>query len=625
MNAKRFSVLFSCVTLGGFLACLPVTASDRRPNILWITCEDTSLILGCYGDPCAVTPSLDRLARQGVRYTNAFAVASVCSPSRSCLITGVYPTSLGTQHLRSTLPVPKQIRCFPEYLREAGYYCTNNVKEDYNFKTPKGCWDESSRQAHWRKRKPHQPFFSVFNFTTTHQSQFRLPDEQFAKRIARLGPQERHDPAEILVPPYYPDTPVVRRDLARVYDLVTAMDKQAGDLLAQLEEDGLAEETIVFFFSDHGTGMPRHKRTLYDSGIHVPLMVRFPKEYRHLAVGEPGTTTDRLVSFVDFAPTVLSLAGVKIPDHMQGRAFLGEQAAEPRTYVFAVRDRVDEVYEVTRAVRDKRYKYIRHYMPHRPLMQLSYYSEQTPTRQEWRRLAAEGKLAGPESLFLRSTRPPEELFDTRNDPNELRNLAHSPDHQEILTRMRDVHRAWTIHTHDTGLLPEAEMYRRSGGLTPYEMARRADLFPVQRILKAADLVGRGPGVRDELEALLGDSDAAIRYWAAVGLAALGPDARPASGALRQVLSDPSPNVRLAAAEALCNLGREAEALPVLVEGLQHDDGWVRLHAAIALQYIGDRARAVLPQINAAMQDERKHQAATYTRWALSRVTDDRPK
>ena len=622
MNAKCFLVLFFCGMLGGLPVCLSVNASDQRPNVLWITCEDTSLILGCYGDPCAVTPNLDRLAQQGVRYTNAFAVASVCSPSRSCLITGVYPTSLGTQHLRSTLPAPRQIRCFPEYLREAGYYCTNNVKEDYNFKKPEGCWDESSRQAHWRKRKPDQPFFSVFNFTTTHQSQFRLPDEQFAERTARLGPQQRHDPAEIRLPPYYPDTPVVRRDVARVYDLVTAMDKQAGDLLAELEEDGLAEETIVLFYSDHGTGMPRHKRTLYDSGVHVPLIVRFPDKYRHLAPGAPGTTTDRLVSFVDFAPTVLSLAGLRIPDSMQGRAFLGEQAGEPRTYVFAIRDRVDEVCEVSRAVRDKRYKYIRHYMPHRPLMQLSFYSEQTPTRQEWRRLAAEGKLAGPESLFLRSSRPPEELFDTQADPCELCNLADSPDHREILHRMRDAHRGWTLDTHDTGLLPEAEMYRRSGELTPYEMARLPDRFPVRRILGAADLVGRGAGFRDELAAMLADSDAAVRYWAAVGLAALGPDARPASQALKRVLGDSSPNVRLAAAEALCNLGHEAEALPVLVEGLRHDDGWVRLHAAVALQYIGPRAQGALPQINAAMQDDRKHQAATYTRWALSHVLDN---
>lgn len=625
MRVPSFSVLSIGVISCGLVSC-PLSrlaeASARRPNILWITCEDTSLTLGCYGDPRAITPNLDRLAGQGVQYTNAFAVASVCSPSRSCLITGVYPTSLGTQHLRSTVPIPDGIRCFPEYLRQSGYYCTNNVKEDYNFTTPEGCWDESSRQAHWRKRKPGQPFFSVFNFTATHQGQVRLPEKQFAQRTARLAPEERHDPAKILLPPYYPDTPVVRRDLARVYDLVTAMDKQVGDILAELEADGMAEETIVFFYSDHGMGMPRHKRTLYDSGIRVPLIIRFPEKYRDLAPGKPGTATDRLVSFVDFAPTVLSLTGLKIPDYMQGRAFLGRQSGEPRQYVFAVRDRVDEVYELSRAVRDKRYEYIRHYMPHRPFMQLSVYSEQTPTRQGWRRLAAQGELAGPESLFLRPTKPVEELFDTQNDPFEIHNLADLPDHQQVLQRMRKVLRTWMVDTHDTGLLPEAEMYRRCGELTPYEIARKADRFPVQRILAAAELVGRGVGSLGTLEAMLGDSDSAVRYWAAVGLVALGPDARPASGALVQALSDPAPNVRLAAAEALCNLGHEQDALPVLVEGLEDDDGWVRLHAAIVLQHIGQPARGVLPQIKKALDEERKHQATLYIHWALSHVLED---
>ena len=199
--------------------------------------------------------------------------------------------------------MPKAIRCFPEYLRAAGYYCTNNVKEDYHFDTPPETWDESSRQAHWRKRGPDQPFFSVFNLTCTHQSQVRLRGEALAARTASLTPGERHDPAKVPLPPYYPDTPEVRRDMANLYDLITVMDKQAGrPARPQLEEDGLADDTIVFFYSDHGTGLPRHKRWLYDSGVRVPLIIRFPEKFRRLAPGEPGTTVDRLVSFVDFAP-----------------------------------------------------------------------------------------------------------------------------------------------------------------------------------------------------------------------------------------------------------------------------------------------------------------------------------
>ena len=525
---------------------------EERPNILWITCEDISPQLGCYGDTYAITPNIVRLAKQGIRYTRAFSTASVCTPSRSCLITGMYASSLGTQHLRALQPVPlaNEIHCFTEYLCEAGYYCSNNAKEDYNFVTPASAWHESSRQAHWRKRRPSQPFFSVFNNGTTHQGQIRYSEEQFARITTQLPLHERHDPAQAPLPPYYPDTPVVRRNIAQLYTQITKMDKQVKDLLDQLEEDGLADDTIVFFYSDHGTGLPRHKRWIHDSGIRVPLIIRFPTKYQHLAPGKPGSAVDRLVSFVDFAPTVLSLVGLKIPPYMQGRAFLGEQATEPRQYVFAIRDRVDEVYEFSRAVRDKRYKYIRNYMPHRPRMQYSTYSESTPIRQELRRLAAEGKLQGITKWLVSPVKPPEELYDTQNDPYEVLNLADLPDHRKILERMRSVLRSWMIETRDTGLLPEAEMHLRFSEQSPYEMARRTDIFPIQRILNAAELVGKEPAEYPKLTALLVESDSAVRYWAATGLTALGPHARPAIEALIRALRDSAPNVRLAAAEAL---------------------------------------------------------------------------
>ncbi|MCH5374871.1 MAG: sulfatase, partial [Planctomycetes bacterium] len=268
------------------LAAAPSSDGDR-PNVLWITTEDLSPVLGCCGDEYAVTPNLDRFAQQGVRYTHAFAMASVCTPARSCLITGVYSSSLGTQHLRGEQPLASSVHCYPEFLRQAGYYCTNNVKEDYNFTTPKAAWDESSNKAHWRNRRPGQPFFAIFNLMTTHQSRIRFSESDFAELTSRIEPGQRHDPALAPLPPYYPDTPVVRRDVARLYDLVTAMDLQVQDLLDQLQEDGLADDTIVFFYSDHGTGMPRHKRWLYDSGTRVPLIIRFPKKYQHLAPGGP--------------------------------------------------------------------------------------------------------------------------------------------------------------------------------------------------------------------------------------------------------------------------------------------------------------------------------------------------
>jgi len=595
---------------------------EKPPNILWITCEDISPHLGCYGDDFATTPNLDALARRGVRYGSAFATASVCSPARSCLITGVYPVSLGTQHLRGTVPLPETIKCFPEYLRAAGYYCTNNVKEDYQFITPPNTWDESSRQAHWRKRGPDQAFFSVFNFACTHQSQVRLRGDTLAARTASLTPGERHDPAKVPLPPYYPDAPEVRRDMANLHDLITVMDKQVGDLLGQLEEDGLADDTIVFFYSDHGTGLPRHKRWLYDSGLRVPLIIHFPEKFRHLAPGDPGSTVDRLVSFVDFAPTVLSLIGLEIPDYMQGVAFLGPKAGGAKEYVFAVRDRVDEVCEMSRSVRGARFRYIRNYMPHRARMQYGYFSEKTPTRQAFRRLAAAAQLTGPPLEFMSADKPPEELYDTVEDPHELVNLAASPQHREVLAQMRKTLWPWMIEKRDTGLLPEAEIHARSKGTTPYEMAKLDREFPVARILGAAELVGKGPRHQDELAQLLADPDSAVRYWAAVGLLAMGSEAKASEAVLLKAVADPSPSVRIAAAEALCAVDQEAMALPVLIAALHHEDGWVRLQAAVSLGQIGSKARPALADMKALLGEKSEHQTGLYLQWALGRAVSE---
>ncbi len=561
----------------------------RRPNILWITCEDTSPYLGCYGAPFAVTPNLDRLAGESILYTNAYATAPVCSPSRSCLITGVYATSLGTQHLRSDIRIPPEIEPFPKRLRAAGYYCSNNVKEDYNFKDAT-IWDESSTTAHWRKRGLGQPFFSVFNIMATHQGQINGSDEEFfAKYRSKLTPEERHDPQALVLPPYYPDTPMVRNIWARYYDLITTMDKQVGAILEELEEDGLTQSTIVFFFADHGLGLPRFKRTLYDSGLRVPLMVRFPAHLQRLAPFAPGGRADQLVSFVDFAPTVLKLAGVPIPAYMQGQPFLGVNQDLPRECIFGAASRVDEAYETSRCVRDRRYKYIRHFMPHLPYIQASDYCDQAEIMQELRRIAARGDLVGPQEPLWEPTKPVEELYDTQTDPHELRNLAESEAHRSILARMRSRLRHWMLETHDTGLLPEAEMHIRAAGSTPYEMARDPQKYVQARILEVAELVGMGPRMVDALIGSLEDSDSAVRYWAAVGLDALGPKAAPAVGALKKRLEDPAPNVRFTAAGVVCRFGGDREALPVLADGLNDPRPPAVLHAARTLQGLGDKA------------------------------------
>ncbi len=573
--------------------------TGEKPNILWVTCEDISPCLGCYGDKVAITPHLDDLAAEGIRYTKAFATAPVCAPSRSCLITGVYATSLGTQHLRSEVEIPEKIKCFPEYLREVDYYCSNNYKKDYNF-IDVNVWDESSHEAHWRKRRPGQPFFSVFNFVSTHQGQINGSDEEFEKNYgSKLEPAERHDPAKIPLPPYYPDTPFVRKIWTRYYDLITFMDKQVGDILGQLEADGLADNTIVFFFADHGLGIPRFKRTLYDSGLHVPLIVRFPERYQHLLPCRPGEKIDSLVSFVDFAPTVLSLTGLPVPDYMQGRAVLGDQAKPPRKYIFGASSRVDEAYECSRCVRDERYKYIRNYFPHLPYIQPSQYCDQAEIMQELRRAVAEEKLSPAQKLLWAPTKPVEELYDTLADPHEINNLIGHPGKKAVLDRLRKTLHTWMLQTYDTGLLSEAEMHIRSEGSTPYTIARDARKYPLQRILAAADLVGKGPRNIPKLIGLLGDSDSAVRYWAVIALDALGPQAHQATGALAGVLKDTSPNVRFAAAGVLCRMGQCEEALGVLADGLTEKREETVLYAAREIERIGTAVAPIIEQIREA--------------------------
>ena len=575
----------------------------KRPNILWITCEDSSANLGCYGDAFARTPTLDALAARGVRYTQAYGVTGVCAPNRSCLITGVYPTSLGSHDMRCTTRLPDSMKCFPEYLRRAGYYCTNNSKTDYNFPVPKTAWDESSGKAHYQSRGPGQPFFAVFNYTLTHESRIRQADKSFQQVTAPLTADQRHDPAQVPVPPYHPDTPEVRRDWARYHDLLTALDYQVAKRLAELEEAGLAQDTIVFFFSDHGAGMPGVKKWIWRDGLHVPLIVYFPEKYRDWAPAEPGRPCDRIVSFVDFAPTVLSLAGVPVPEHMQGTAFLGPAAGPPRTLAYSHRDRMAERYDIVRGVIDGRYHYLRNFLPHLSWSQFVSYTEEMPTMKVWRRLHEEGRLDVTAARYFLPAKPVEELYDMQADPHEIRNLAGDPAHAAALHRLREACMRWMRDTGDLGLLPEYELQRRSEGATPWEIRLDPRKNPVARLQQAADLANAmDPTNADRLVALLGDADPAVRWWGAVGLVALGTKAAPAEAAIRKALEDDSPNVRVAAAEALANLGHgEAvqDTLPVLTEALAHETPFIRLRAMNVLDRLGQQARPALDAMKKA--------------------------
>jgi arylsulfatase A-like enzyme len=465
-------------------------AAQNRPNIVWISNEDMSPHLGVYGDALARTPVLDRLAQESIRYTRAFTTAPVCAPSRAAIITGMYQTSIGAQHMRTTedrvpeLPgpylavPPHYVKAFPEYLRAAGYYTSNRAKTDYQFGVPFTIWDDLGPNAHWRNRQDKtQPFFSVFNLMVTHESQI------FPSSPARKGKALITDLERVVVPPYYPDTPLVREELARMYDNIADMDTQVGDILKQLDADGLAENTIVFYWSDHGDGVPRAKRSLYDSGLHVPLMIRWPGMTPAIANSASG----RLVSMIDLAPTVLAMAGVEIPAHLQGRVLVGPKEAPPPGFVFAARDRMDQEYDMMRSARDERFLYIRNFAPDQPYAGHIIYRNQSNIMQEWLKLQAERALTGPAALWMRTSRPAEELYDTMIDPHQIRNLAGEMAHRQTLERMREALTDWMARTNDQGLLNEAEMIQRMwpGGVQPetaqpYILVRRETDPPSRR-------------------------------------------------------------------------------------------------------------------------------------------------
>ena len=443
---------------------------DTPLNILWLVAEDLSPIIPPFGDSTVTTPNLSRLAAEGVRYTHAFSPSGVCSPSRAAIATGMYPSHIGANHMRTgpwsmhgTSPrflafaqrymppgvplyepvPPPEVKMHSEYMRRAGYYATNNSKEDYQFRAPLTAWDESSDEAHWRNRAPGQPFFSIFNFFVTHESQVWGKAEDSLWVDPNL---------EVPIPPYLPSTEVAVNDIRRVYSNIKEMDAQVGDILADLEADGLLENTIVVWYSDHGGPLPRQKRLLYDSGIHFPMIIRYPNGWR------AGEIDDRLVSFVDFAPTLLSMAGMAPPEHMDGQAFEGKYKAEsPRAYIHSAADRFDEAYDMIRAVRDHRFKYLRNFQTDRPYYLPLGFREQMPIMKELLRIRDAGELSTEQSQWFRTTKPQEELFDTQVDPFELNNIAGDPQYADKLAELRTEAERWMTEINDKGNLPEVEL------------------------------------------------------------------------------------------------------------------------------------------------------------------------
>lgn len=568
------------------LACA-LHADDARPNILWIVTEDnTCNYMGGYGDPLARTPNFDRLAGDGVLFKRAYSTSAVCAPTRASIITGMYAPSLGTQHMRCNVPMPGWMRYFPAYLRDAGYYTTNNSKTDYNAAVLPGTWDENGPKAHWRNRAQHQPFFSVVNISASHESSLH-------KRFPLTT-----DPAKVRLPAYLPDTPEVRADAAQYYDRVAAADLEIGKVLAELEADGLAEDTIVFCYSDHGGVLPRSKRFLYENGSHVAFVVRFPAKFKNLAPSPPGSSTAELVNFVDLAPTVLSIAGVAAPDYFQGRAFAGPARAPAPEFTYVFRGRMDERIDMSRAVTDGRWRYIRNYRPDLPVMQHLDYLWRQSSMREWDRLRSEGKLNAVQAAPFQP-KPVEELFDCDADPDNVVNLAADPAHRATLERLRAANRAHLIQARDTGFMPEALLRKLSGDGSPTAFSHDDRVYPIARIIDTVDRLQLPVApIPDSLRAALGDPLPAVRYWAA--LAAL---RAPVSivTSLAPLLHDDSPSVRLAAAYAMAHHGEGTAAWPVLAAALDAgQDANIRLESLNYLTRLPDRPVSLNPLIEATI-------------------------
>ena len=552
---------------------------EELPNILWITSEDNSPFAGCYGDNFAHTPNMDKLASEGFLYTHAFANAPVCAPSRNTILTGVYANSGGHQHMRSQYPKSDLIKPYPVYLREAGYYCTNNSKQDYNVpgEQTTDIWDESSLKAHYKNRPEGKPFFAIFNSTISHESSLhkRTPIEEL-----------RHNPDSVMLPPYHPDTPDMRHDWAQYYDKISDLDAWIGKILQELDDSGEAENTIVFYYGDHGGVLARSKRFLYDSGTHVPFIVKIPEKYKYLfPEKEKGSKVGRLVGFVDLVPTLLSIAGIPVPTYLQGNAFLGDQKSPDPEYVYMFRDRMDERYDMSRSVRDKKFRYIRNYLPYRPYGQHLEYLWLAPHVKSWEEAFLRGECNETQSKFW-LPKPVEELYDSENDPWETVNLAGDPAYADILLRMREECTDWSLRIKDAGFIPETEYTSLTGGKPMYDYLREKSI-PHDSIVEAAHhaLMAEADDI-SKLTSYLRSPVGAIRYWGATGLLRLGSEAKDATPDLLSILDNPSPAVVCVASEALYNLGEKEAALKALQKVIENPGEMSRCYAMNVVASLG---------------------------------------
>lgn len=568
---RIFALLFLLVGTSAF-------AEEDRPNILWLTCEDNNINwVGCYGNPYAETPHIDRLAEQGVQYMHCYSNAPVCAPMRSTWITGVHAVSMGTHPMRSRYSIPHEtIKYYPDLLKKVGYYVGNAKKTDYNIggRDDKSAWDTD--QVDWETLKNNQPFFMVINSTKSHES----------KAFGDVN-HTTHSPDDVRLAKYHPDIPDIRKNYAHYHDQMLKMDADIGKALADLDASGMADNTIVIHNSDHGGVLARSKRFLFNSGTHCPLIIRIPEKYKQLRPAEPGSQVDQLVSFVDMTKTWLNLCGAETPDYLSGKVFLGPDQ-EARNYHVSYRGRMDERLDSVRAIRDTRLLYIRNYMPYAPRGQRLDYLWQMKATQAWEQHHLAGKSNSITGRFF-ETKPMEELYDTTADPDNVNNLIDDPKYAGDVSRLSQALDQWQLENFDSGLLPESEVARRAKncGKTIYEMVRDPTLYDLKVYQAAAAKALQQndenlPAFYDSLQA----KDPGIRYWAVVGCFQLQDQVDLDMTQIKACLEDESDHVRVMAAWILYRGGDKVSAQACWNQ-LLANHSYASLKVMNVIDWIGD--------------------------------------
>ncbi|TYA78734.1 sulfatase family protein [Seonamhaeicola marinus] len=564
-----------------------------KPNILWLTSEDNSAEwLSCYGNPYAETPHIDKLASQGFQYMNCYANAPVCAAQRSTWITGVMSLSMGTHPMRSFYKIPHdKIQYYPDFLNANGYHTGNFEKMDYNIGGRDGekAWD-NSKSVNWNELKQKQPFFQVINFGASHES----------KAFGDVNNTD-HNPEHTILAEYHPDVPDIRKNYAHYYDAIKKMDAEIGATVKKLEDVGLADNTIIIYVSDHGGVLPRSKRYLFKNSLHCPMVIRIPETYKNLwPADKVGAKIDQLVSFVDMPKTWLSITGSEVPDYMQGKIFLGKNKEPEEAYHFAFRGRMDERFDNARAVLNKKYLYIRNYMPYLPWMQYLEYLWTMKATQAWELEVKEGRANDVQSRFFKPKGWTEELYDIESDPDCVHNLIDTSSFSNIATEMRTALRKKQLEINDAGLLPELEMKHMATAhkSTIYEVARNPQLYNIQKILNAADLaLEKNPNNIKSLRNLLDSNQVGERYWGVVGCFLLN-DVKGGQIAIK----DSSHEVRAMAAWILVKNGQKEKGLNCL-RNLIETRSYALLTVLNMVEWIGKDGKELMPAVKALDLEE----------------------